>query len=65
MYLFIENANEDNAEPEDDDDEFFPIVNDDEDDPDGDDDGEVEDNDVGRQKGRYRRINAHVRTLSI
>ena len=65
IYLFIGNADEDNAELEDDDDEFFPILANEEDDPDGDDDGEVQDNDVGRQKGRYRRINAHMRTLSI
>ena len=62
IYLFIENADEDNAEPEDDN-EFVRVVND-EDDPDGEDpDGEDQDNDVGRQQGRYRRINAHVRTL--
>ena len=62
IYLFIENADEDNAEPEDDN-EFVRVVND-EDDPDGEDpDGEDQDNAVGRQKGRYRRINAHVRTL--
>ena len=51
MYLFIENGDEDDAESEDE-----PVIisdNNDNEEHDGDDDGQVQDIDVGNQKGRY------------